>query len=394
MITQIGFSQGKFSRWNFDYQYNLNATMQIQHLAVKEYDSVAVFLKIQLNQSVREFYGLQKQAQWLLMIRVCESYESKNSTLEQSIMVIPYKKVDNLVFLKFKIPLPKTETSFLFIGTNTINDEEFVVDIPIKSFGEYLISTSFLTNKNTGDVIFDTYLKSKDTVVINNSASKHDSIFYFKYTFQAANPPMAENASFDAGLGLVIDSSFSIKNTIFVAPKKGNYTIGSIENKINKIVFDHKFPKPSKIKELIDPIIYIASDGERSSVKLATKQKQKLDDFWLKLGLNKEKTRNMIKAYYRQIQEANILFTGHKEGWKMDKGMIYIVFGPPEQVLKTDATETWYYQKSYQSTPIRFVFVKKYNPFGDVYFELQNDINFTTIWYKSVEIWRRGDNFR
>lgn len=387
------FSQGKFSKWSFDYQYNLNATLYMQHVAVIQKDSVEIYLKLQINKSVREYISLIKQSSWTLGVRICDSYESKNSNYETTLFLNPYKKNENLVYLKFKVPIPQSESAFLFIGIST-NSEEFVIDIPIKSLGEFLISSSFLTNTKNNEIVFDRYLKSKDTLFLTEYGQKNNAISYYKYSFQAANPPMAENASYDAGLNLEVDSTFEFSKNTIIIPKKGNYSIGKFSDKLNFVAFDNKFPKPSKIKELIEPIIYIASDAERSAVKLASKPKLNLDEFWMKLGLNKEKTRKMIREYYNQVLKANIFFSGHKEGWKMDKGMIFIIFGPPEQVLKTDVSETWYYQKSFESMPIRFLFIKKLSPFGDIYYELQNNNNYTTWWYKSIEIWRRGDNFR
>ncbi len=386
-------AQGKFSKWSFDYQYNLNATIFAQSVAVLQTDSIDVFLKLQVNKSVREYLSLVKQSSWTLGLRICESYESSNSMYENTIYINPYKKTDNNVYLKFKIPTPASESAFLFVGIST-NSEEFVIDIPIKSLGEFLIKNTIITNKKSNDIVFDKFLKSKDTILVKKNNASINTISYYKYTFQAANPPMAENATYDAGLFLEVDSTIQLSNNTFFIPKKGNYSFNIDNQRTNFVAFDNKFPRPSKIKELVDPIIYIASDAERSSVKLASKPKLKLDEFWIRLGMNKDKTRKMIREYYNQVLKANLLFSGHKEGWKMDMGMIFIIFGPPEKVLKTDISETWYYQKSFESMPIRFLFVKKLSPFGDIYYELQNNNNYTTLWYKSIEIWRRGDNFR
>ena len=39
------------------------------------------------------------------------------------------------------------------------------------------------------------------------------------------------------------------------------------------------------------------------------------------------------EGYYRRVRFANEEFTQYKDGWKTDRGMIYILFGPPNQVF-------------------------------------------------------------
>ncbi|MCH7783138.1 GWxTD domain-containing protein [candidate division KSB1 bacterium] len=54
-------------------------------------------------------------------------------------------------------------------------------------------------------------------------------------------------------------------------------------------------------------------------------------------------------GYYRRVRFANEEFTQYKDGWKTDRGMIYILFGPPNQVFYSDfssfekATQQWVY---------------------------------------------------
>ena len=40
-----------------------------------------------------------------------------------------------------------------------------------------------------------------------------------------------------------------------------------------------------------------------------------------------QKAKSLIAIYYNRIQNANLHFTTFKEGWKTDRGMIYVVFG-------------------------------------------------------------------
>jgi hypothetical protein len=71
-------------------------------------------------------------------------------------------------------------------------------------------------------------------------------------------------------------------------------------------------------------------------------------------------------------------------------GMVYIVFGKPEDVFKSDVKETWYFKKTQNLPALRFVFYKKASPFGDYYYELETNQDYASHWYTQVELWRRG----
>lgn len=388
----MSYAQGRFSRWDFSYQYDTDAIIRAESKAIKTPDSIQVFLHFYINPFSKEYTYLTKQGMWNFGLRLADSYESKNSEWSKNELVIPTKRIENQLFFTFKIPEPKTQSAVLFIGYLANESTEYVNDICLKSFGEYLISTGYLVSQASKLPICRSYFTVKDSVYYVSTGSKSNAYNYTKYIFSQAQPPMALAATFDAGLNLVIDTTYIATKSFFTIPKKGNYAIGESINKVNFVAFENKFPKPSVVRELIDPIIYISSDGERSSLKQAASQKKKLDEFWLKLGIEKEKTKNMIKAYYNRVKEANIFFTKHKEGWKMDMGMIYIIFGSPNQVLKTDVSETWYFVKNQsQNEPLRFVFVKKIGPLGDTYYELQNNQAYMSAWYTALELWRRGE---
>ena len=40
-----------------------------------------------------------------------------------------------------------------------------------------------------------------------------------------------------------------------------------------------------------------------------------------------ERAKELIKNYYGRLQHANLFFTSYLEGWKTDRGMIFMIFG-------------------------------------------------------------------
>lgn len=90
-------------------------------------------------------------------------------------------------------------------------------------------------------------------------------------------------------------------------------------------------------------------------------------EFWNKRDPDPQTTRNeLMEEYYHRIEYANRNFTHYLEGWRTDRGMVYIRFGAPENIerhpFETNSRpyEVWhYYNLNYE-----FVFVDE-TGFGD-----------------------------
>jgi GWxTD domain-containing protein len=120
----------------------------------------------------------------------------------------------------------------------------------------------------------------------------------------------------------------------------------------------------------IDQLRYIAKDSEISSLKEAKtpEEKQaKFIEFWKKRDPNPNTPRNeRMEEYYSRVEYANKHFKHYIEGWRTDMGMVFIIFGPPNDVsrhpfeIDSKPYEIWrYYGMNYD-----FVFVDE-TGFGD-----------------------------
>jgi hypothetical protein len=97
----------------------------------------------------------------------------------------------------------------------------------------------------------------------------------------------------------------------------------------------------------------------------------------------------MIKRYYNRVVDANVFFSSYHEGWKTDRGLIYIVFGPPRIVYYSDEAEEWIYGEEGHSNSIKFRFYRIENPFTDNDFILEKSAGYREKWYEAVNMWRR-----
>jgi len=83
----------------------------------------------------------------------------------------------------------------------------------------------------------------------------------------------------------------------------------------------------------------------------------------------------LMDEYYKRVSYANENFDGWKDGWETDRGMIYILFGPPDQVERTNpsmSNSTLYQIWTYNRINKQFIF-KDQNGFGD--FRLDSPLN-------------------
>ena len=160
-------------------------------------------------------------------------------------------------------------------------------------------------------------------------------------------------------------------------------------------VKNEAFPEMAVLDDLIEALAYIAFEREIAEIRSAetpAEKKRRFDAFWGSLVPNRNAAANLIKLYYGRIEEANLFFTGYKEGWKTDRGMIYTILGPPLYVDRSFDTEVWHYSYSERDPVNTFVF-ERVQPFRDEPFDnfiLQRRPYYQNEWSRAVDRWREG----
>ena len=126
---------------------------------------------------------------------------------------------------------------------------------------------------------------------------------------------------------------------------------------------------PANVAELdqeIRPLTYITTPGEIALLKKGTfeERRQRFLDFWLtRADGNKEKAAAMRAEFYKRVDYANLhLGGGLGQGWESDRGRVYILYGPPDQVethdedFTTPPYQIWYYY----NLKLEFVFLDEF----------------------------------
>jgi GWxTD domain-containing protein len=116
----------------------------------------------------------------------------------------------------------------------------------------------------------------------------------------------------------------------FASPDKGTK-----EEKKRQKAIQKEMESPYK-KWLEDEVPYIITDEERAAFKKLTtdeEREQFIEQFWERRNPNPGSPENEFKEeYYRRIAYANEHFASGIPGWKTDRGRIYIMYGPPDEI--------------------------------------------------------------
>jgi GWxTD domain-containing protein len=87
---------------------------------------------------------------------------------------------------------------------------------------------------------------------------------------------------------------------------------------------------------LNEDVVYIISPDERNAfLQLATNEEREqfIEQFWLRRSTNPDLPDNDFKEeHYRRIAYANEHYASGIPGWKTDRGRIYIIWGPPDEI--------------------------------------------------------------
>ncbi len=89
-------------------------------------------------------------------------------------------------------------------------------------------------------------------------------------------------------------------------------------------------------KWLSQDVVYIITPEEKSAFKQLSNDEERdqfIEQFWLRRDPTPDTPENEYKEeHYRRIAYANEHFAAGIPGWKTDRGRIYIMWGPPDQI--------------------------------------------------------------
>lgn len=239
--------------------------------------------------------------------------------------------------------------------------------------------------------VTNTFIRVNEPVAANGfDQNKPIAVSLYKTDFPAAAPPFATS---QARVSPVIkpDSTFAIiPGQPVQFSELGLYLLQQDTASAAGLAFrvEDDYPKLGKIETLAGPMIYVCEKKEMDKLRAAKGDKLLFDKTILSITGSTERAKIFMRNYFRRVEQANQLFSSYKEGWKTDRGMMYIIFGPPEEVYRLGDREVWEYKNN--NFKGRFIFTKSSTLFDPDNYVLIRDRKFTDAWYAMVDLWRKA----
>ncbi|MCB0503961.1 MAG: GWxTD domain-containing protein [Cyclobacteriaceae bacterium] len=290
----------------------------------------------------------------------------------------------------FAIDITELDTRFvIFRVVKQATSKALTYIVELGPASNFIFVTSQLTIPDLNG-----YINANASLKIStyNGKTKQYGIKFYNKPFKPARPPMGD---------MVPLNIFEDPDTIFTTTsgsflptnKKGVYAIFSEDQEEYSSflrVEDSQFPKVATVEDIINASVYLWTSDEFKKLKDSEDPKKTFDRFWLNNTNSPSRAGKAISAYFNRVKEANEKFTTFKEGWKTDMGMIYIIFGPPDKAFRTNDGFQWVYKKTYELPGFTFTFFKNSKYFTSEIYELERSTQFQNIWFRAIELWRKG----
>lgn len=403
-VHSCGSKRG-FQAHNINYVYNtkdlaLRPNFKVFHVN----DSLTkVYYRVNSNNLLymREGEGQPYKASFSLHYSLVPSFEMVNILDSGQFTFVdrenapPKKAIIGSFEVKTNANAPE-ETVLRILMTDKNRQVNFENFLRLKK-SETISSQKFLMKDTLGNILFKNHIPSNIPFIIDRGSIPALKYFvsFYKRDFPLALPPYSSNApeSFE----LDPDTSFFVDaDSKITLPENGFYHFRidtSSWDGFTVYSFYNEFPFIAKKEHLGPPLRYLTTKREFEKIAVssnANSQKKTVDEFWLDRAGSMERSKILINAFYSRIQEANIYFSSYLEGWKTDRGIIYVVYGPPDKVYRSTSGEAWVYGEESSSLSYYFNFLKVSNPFSDNDFSLSRSSTYRYGWGQAIESWRNG----
>ncbi|MBU0765337.1 MAG: GWxTD domain-containing protein [Bacteroidetes bacterium] len=329
------------------------------------------------------------------------AYEGNNQMTDSASMIFHIVKNDtqefftNFLFFMARSPekytlevvatdLTKQTTNTRYLEVNKTN---------------YYVRQNFMVTDKDEHPLFRNYFDSSSAVYIRHRNPGINQLFvlYFNDEFPLPAPPFSIKAAKPVNMSPDSIWTLRFRDTAgLMLKKRGLYHIqtDTANNMgLTLLNFGSNHPYFNTPVKLLEPIRYLTQRKEYSQLEMYAEKKNAVDNFWMECAGNVNRAKELIRVFYNRATYANIYFSSHTEGWQTDRGMVYIIYGQPNTIYKTNVSEQWIYGDEVAIASMNFVFNKMENPFSDNNYVLFRTEDLAKSWYQAVETWRNGRVF-
>lgn len=349
------------TRVNVAWQYDPLSRVKVRHRIIQESGLLTVFLQFQVD-TLRGWH--------CQFLRQADYHTVQDRALD-GVLVDTLRRTANGLMSRLRFAKPKENLLVLKINNG---GAFYYYDIWLKN-GAFSFPSIYPCDK-VGYPIMANYLTSRDVSWEGNNT------YYamgYREAFSYADPPMDKMRPLAPSIG--IDTSFQFQNPVvlpndyfYVVKKDSNDMVG-----VTVVKCLPYYPKFKQLSELVASMHYILNASEKKAMRGANNLRQSFDSFWLNTFKTKSRARNAIRNYFSWVEQANALFTDFKQGWKTDRGMLFIVYGVPDEVYRTLNSEEWYYD---DGSAFEFIIIATF--FSPRTYTLRRRVEFKESWFDHI----------
>ena len=356
---------------NFRYLYDPQSDIDLALKLVNDKNQLTVYYRLREN-------GTDASDNYSIAWYKYESYTAKEGTVLSS---------GDSVARSGKLNFPVPEKAWLLVAKVTQKSGSRTM-----SYAQ-LMDPKFPVNgylEGAEGIAFKPYVVLGQEYTVHGPGNGQPlHVYFYKPDFPVASPPFTEKGA-HVDRFMFADSSFRITaGQKITLSSKGLYLVQQDTNAaegFSFIAMNSAYPKLNKIEDIPDPLIFVSAKEEHDELLAAGNDKAKVDKVILDITQDKDRAKTFMRSYFRRVELANLYFSSYKEGWKTDRGMIYLVFGLPDEVSRTGPNEVWYY-KTYKE---RFTFVKNGSIYDPYNYILLRSNKFMELWFNTVDLWRKS----
>ncbi|MFH2141703.1 MAG: GWxTD domain-containing protein, partial [Bacteroidota bacterium] len=303
------------------------------------------------------------------------------------------------IILDFEIKTRFKQKYILDIITTDINrDKGNQKLIYIDKRNEFTANNFLIINTEDDQPIFHDFIDTNIRFSIkSNNGYKKLYVSHYAKRFQLPGPPFSISPI--KTYSIKPDTFYKVNwtdTTTFQLVSYGLYffqTDTSQKQGVSICHFGRYYPEVKTPESLLEPVRYLTTSREFKEYLMFKDKKEAADNFWIKISGNPNRARELIRIYYTRVKYANLYFSCHTEGWRTDRGLMYLIFGPPSTIYKNDYQERWIYGSTQNMQSMSYTFRKVENPLSDNDFELNRSEIYKVTWYQAIETWRNGRAF-
>ena len=252
---------------------------------------------------------------------------------------------------------------------------------------------NFKITDTDDQILWHSWIEKKQSVKIHYRypVTEIMQMSYFEPKFSTAKPPFVDDMLKAPKVFETYDVTLKEgKSDVIILPREGVYLLKKDKahtQGLFKTQFYENYPSIDNPAQKVFALRYLNTKKEFYTM-LQDEPAHTLQEFWFFDGRSQEKSQEMMSTYYSRVQRANELFTSYKEGWKTDRGMIFIIYGPPDHIYNEADSEVWEYGDDADYNDLSFEFNIQQTILNSQDYILIRDKSYKDSWFHLVKNWR------